>query len=110
VRYPSLIFRSTLYKWWQIKYWCWKNKAITTVRVDTDKTNVDPTVTYKGISKSTSYYNYALGNSKGEHYSMRQAYMAHWWPSQLGGGSMSSYPWVRITTRGNGTWTASWGR
>jgi hypothetical protein len=98
----------TIYKWWQEKYWCWRANAVTYVQVSAYLTNVDATVDYRGIKTATDYYRTALNNTKGEHYSMRQASIAH---CVLKYGCYGySYPYVRIYARGNGTWSANWGK
>jgi hypothetical protein len=67
------IFGFVVYKFHQVKRWCWNFPRITSVRVYTYVSDVDPNMDYDGIIASNSYfYTWCCGRSTSGHYSMRQ--------------------------------------
>ena len=96
------------YKFWQRKRWCWRYPRILSREVSTFVTDVDPNFQYKGlISAWGSWYIWCCGNPYSGQTSFRQARFTNcvFRFGCLGG----SYPWVRINSRGNGSFTYSTG-
>src|SRR5919108_4035984 len=98
------IFGFVVYKFHQVKRWCWDYPRITSVSVHTYVSDVDPNMDYDGIVASTSYfYTWCCGRSTSGHYSMRQGKFKNcilWFPC-----TRVEYPWVRIWARANGSYS-----
>ena len=104
----SRVFGSLVYRWHQVKYWCWQGNRITSVSVSAYPTNVDPNWYYRGLASSAdNYYLWCCGISTSGHYSLRQARMEN---CVLKYGCVGSeYPWVKIWARGDGSYSYSYG-
>jgi len=95
------------YRWHQTKYWCWSggrvygpaysgDPAIGYYISDSDGWNV-----FQGISGTATYYYSWGGNSRGGHYSLRQAAMQNCiWAICLG----TQYPYVKIWAHADGSY------
>ena len=94
-----------IYRFHQVKYWCWSYPSITYTNVYTYVSNVDASQQYRGVIGASDYYYTWSGSSRGGHYSFRQAKFDN---CILKYGCVgSSYPWTKIWANGNGAWTAS---
>jgi len=104
----SFLFHALVYRWHQVKYWCWSGKRVTTVSVSAYPTNVDPNWYYRGLSESAAwYYRWCCSLSTSGHYSLRQAQMEN---CVLKFGCIGSeYPWVKIWAHGDGSYSYDWG-
>jgi hypothetical protein len=110
----SSIFHTLVYRFYQVKHWCWKYPAINTVNCNAnpvscltftdDISNVASTESYAKVQSSVSYYYNWGGSSKGGHYSKITGKFDNCVFKY--GCIGSSYPWVEIYTVGNGAWQA----
>lgn len=91
------------YRWHQTKYRCWSGGAITSVSIGTYVSNSDGMNFYRGLLSTDQWYYSWNGNSKGGHYSIRQAIMENCIP--LVGCWVSKYPFVKIWVTANGAYT-----
>jgi hypothetical protein len=67
------IFGFVVYKFHQVKRWCWSSPRITYRYVSTYVSDVDPNMDYKGVVAETgNYYIWCCGNSRSGHFSYRQ--------------------------------------
>jgi hypothetical protein len=67
------IFGFVVYKFHQVKRWCWNRPRVTSVSVYTYVSDVDPNMDYEGIVASNSYfYRWCCRSGTSGHYSMRQ--------------------------------------
>jgi hypothetical protein len=102
------IFGFVVYKFHQIKRWCWSYPRITSVSVSTYVSDVDPNMEYRGIFGSVSnYYTWCCGSGRSGHYSLRQGKFENcilWFPC-----TRTEYPWVKIRAHGNGSYTYATG-
>lgn len=110
----SFLFNTVVWRFYQVKHWCWNYPAINTVNCSAnpvkcltfvdDVTNVASTEIYGKVqTKVSNYYTWG-GSSKGGHYSKLTGKFDNcvfrW------GCIGSSYPWVEIYSTGNGMWRA----
>ena len=104
----SFLFHALVYRWHQVKSWCWSGNRITSVNTTAYPTNVDPNWYYRGLASSAGwYYNWCCGISTSGHYSLRQARMEN---CVLKFGCIGSeYPWVKIWVHGDGSYDYQWG-
>lgn len=91
------------YRWHQTKYFCWSGGAVNSVTVGSYVSHNDGTNYYRGLLSQDSWYFSWSGNSRGGHYSIRQAIMENCVP--VLGCLSTSYPYVKIGTYANGNWT-----
>jgi hypothetical protein len=91
------------YRWHQTKYRCWSGGAITTVSIGTYVSHSDGMNFYRGLLSKDQWYYSWNGNSKGGHYSIRQAIMENCIP--LVGCWVSKYPFVKTWVTANGSYT-----
>lgn len=102
------IFRLVVYKFHQRKRWCWDYPRITSKRVTTYVSDVDPNMEYRGVVAAHGYfYTWCCGSGRSGHVSLRQAKFENcvlWFPC-----TRTEYPWVRIRVRGDGSWRAATG-
>ena len=97
-------FGFVVYKFHQVKRWCWSNPRVTSVRTSTYVSHVDPNWDYKGvIGAKGDFYRWCCGDARSGHYTFRQARFDNCIPWI--GCIRREYPWVRIWVRGNGTWS-----
>jgi hypothetical protein len=98
------IFGFVVYKFHQVKRWCWDYPRITSVSVYTYVSDVDPNMDYDGVVASAgSFYTWCCGRSTSGHYSMRQGKFKNcilWFPC-----TRVEYPWVKIWARANGSYS-----
>lgn len=97
-----------VYRFHQVKHWCWHYPRITsrTAWVYVDK--VDPNMNYEGVVSSVGYYYAWINGVPGSgHYSFREGKFQNCvlWIGCLG----TYYPWVKIWTRANGTYSYATG-
>jgi hypothetical protein len=104
----AVVSRSILgfvvYKFHQVKKWCWDFPRITSRSVWTYVSHVDANMDYKGVVGALGYYyTWCCGSSSSGHYSFRQGKFENCivWISCI----RSEYPWVKIWTHSNGTWS-----
>lgn len=80
------IFRLVVYKFHQRKRWCWEYPRITSKRVTTYVSHVDPNMEYRGLVAANGYfYTWCCGRSRSGHVSLRQAKFENcvlWFPSR----------------------------
>jgi hypothetical protein len=100
-QYTTLGFLA--FRWHQTKYFCWSNGSVYGVQIGSNLSNVDPMFAYRSLHNSDAWYFSWNGKSHGAHYSMRQAHVENCLP--VVGCVGSYYPWVKIRTYANGTWT-----
>lgn len=98
------IFGFVVYKFHQVKHWCWDFPRVTSVSVWTYVSDVDPNMDYLGIvgSKST-FYTWCCGSPRSGHYSFRQGKFKNcvlWFPC-----TRTEYPYVKIWARGDGSYS-----
>jgi hypothetical protein len=97
------IFGFVVYKFHQVKRWCWAFPRITSMSVYSYVSHVDPNMEYRGIIASSSfYYTWCCGSGKSGHYSLRQGKFDNcvlWFPC-----TRTEYPWVKIWARGDGSY------
>jgi hypothetical protein len=98
------IFGFVVYKFHQVKRWCWSYPRITSVRTSTYVSNVDPNWDYRGVIASRGFfYRSCCGDGRSGHYTFRQGRFDNCIPWI--GCIRREYPWVKIWVRGNGTWS-----
>jgi len=97
------------FKFWQRKRWCWRYPRILSREVTTYITNVDPNYQYYGVVSSWgSWYIWCCGTTYSGHTSFRQARFTN---CVLKIGCVGEYyPWVRINSRANGSFSYSTGK
>ena len=97
------------FKFWQRKRWCWNYPRILSREVTTYVTNVDPNYQYVGVVSSWgAWYIWCCGNSYSGHTSFRQARFTN---CVLKIGCVGEYyPWVRINSRANGSFSYATGK
>ncbi len=97
------IFGFVVYKFHQRKRWCWDYPEITSRYVSTYVTDVDPNMEYRGVVGANGYfYTWCCSNGRSGHYSFRQGKFENcvlWFPCMR-----TEYPWVRIRSRGDGSY------
>lgn len=102
------IFGLTVYRFHQVKTWCWTWPRVTSTNVYTYVSNVDPNMDYSGIVSATGgYYVWCCGNGKSGHFSFRQGKFRNcilWFPC-----SRTEYPWVKIWAHGDGSYVSATG-
>ena len=97
-----------VYKFHQVKRWCWSYPRITSVKTSTYVSDVDPNWDYKGIvSASGSFFRWCCGDARSGHRTLRQGRFDNCIPWI--GCIRREYPWVRISVRGNGTYSYTTG-
>lgn len=98
----SGIVRSVVYKWHQVKGWCWSGGKVTSVDVSTYISNVDPNWRFRGeLAGSGSFYPWSGVGSSG-HWSLRQGAFEN---CILKYGCIGSeYPWVKVWVHADGTY------
>jgi hypothetical protein len=93
-----------VYKFHQVKRWCWSYPRVTSVKTSTYVSNVDPNWDYKGvIASSGSFFRWCCGDARSGHRTFRQGRFDNCIPWI--GCIRREYPWVRIWVRGNGTYS-----
>lgn len=97
------IFGFVVYRFHQVKRWCWNYPRVTSVNVYTYVSDVDPNMNYGGIVASISrFYTWCCGRGTSGHYSMRQGKFQNcilWFPC-----TRTEYPWVKIWAHANGSY------
>jgi hypothetical protein len=92
-----------VYKFHQVKRWCWSYPRVTSVSAYTYVSDVDPNMDYAGVVAAQSYfYPWCCGSSTSGHYSLRQGKFKNcilWFPC-----SRTEYPWVKIWAHGDGSY------
>ena len=96
------------FEFWQRKRWCWRYPRILSREVSTYVTDVDPNFQYKGVVASWGHwYVWCCGNAYSGQASFRQARFTN---CVLKFGCVGEYfPWVRINSRADGSFTYSTG-
>lgn len=98
------LFGFVVYKFHVVKTWCWSYPRVTSASATTYVSHVDPNMEYQGvISASGNYYTWCCSNWRSGHTSYRQARFDNcilWFPC-----TRREYPWVRINSHANGTFT-----
>ncbi|MGH3030500.1 MAG: hypothetical protein ACRDNE_06985 [Gaiellaceae bacterium] len=98
-----------VYKFHQVKRWCWSYPRVTSVRTSTYVSNVDPNWDYRGVIASNgSFYRWCCRDGRSGHYTFRQGRFDNCIPWI--GCIRREYPWVKIWVRANGTWSYDTGR
>lgn len=97
------IFGFVVYRFHQVKSWCWSYPRITSKSIYTYVSDVDPNMDYAGIvAAQGNYFTWCCGNASSGHYSLRQGKFKNcilWFPC-----SRTEYPWVRIWAHGDGSY------
>ncbi|MEZ5098930.1 MAG: hypothetical protein R3C15_03830 [Thermoleophilia bacterium] len=97
----SSIVRSVVYKWHQVKGWCWSAGKVTRVDISTYPSDVDPNWRYRGQLPGSGGY-YAWNGAGSGHWSLRQGSFEN---CILKYGCIGSeYPWVKVWVHGDGTY------
>jgi hypothetical protein len=97
-----------VFRFHQVKKWCWTYPRITSRAVWTYVSDVDPMMNYQGVVSSVGYYyNWLAGIPGSGHYSFRQGKFENClvWFSCIG----TYYAWVKIWVRANGTYSYATG-
>jgi hypothetical protein len=103
-RYGEDIFGFEVYRFHQVKRWCWSYPRITSVAVSTYVSHVDPNMVYGGVVGATGrYYTWCCSNGRSGHYSFRQGKFQNCfiWIAC----TRTEYPWVKIWAHANGTFS-----
>jgi hypothetical protein len=102
------IFRFVVYRFHQVKRWCWERPRITYRYVSTYVSDVDPNMEYEGVVGANGYYYlWCCGRAKSGHYSYRQGKFSNcilWFPC-----TRTEYPWVKIWAHGDGSYSYATG-
>jgi hypothetical protein len=102
------IFGFVVYRFHQVKRWCWVYPRITHRYVSTYVSDVDPNMEYGGLVGVNGYfYRWCCGSASSGHYSYRQGRFDNcilWFPC-----SRREYPWVKIWAHGNGSYSYATG-
>jgi hypothetical protein len=97
------IFGFVVYKFHQVKKWCWDYPRITWKDAWTYVSHVDPNMEYRGVVSAVGYYyTWCCSNAYSGHYSLRVGKFENcvlWFPC-----TRTEYPWVKIWTRGDGSY------
>jgi hypothetical protein len=97
------IFGFVVYKFHQVKKWCWSYPRITSKDVWTYVSDVDPNMEYRGVVSAIGYYyTWCCSNGYSGHYSLRVGKFENcilWFPC-----TRTEYPWVKIWARGDGSY------
>lgn len=105
----SLLGR-TLYRFHQVKRWCWRYPHITSMTISIDITDVDNCcIRFDGLVEGASqtYYYSWKAVADGGHFSYRKGQLGN---CILRYGCLSTYyPWVQIWVNGNGAWKGEHG-
>lgn len=91
------------YRWHQTKYFCWSGGAVNSIAVGYYVSDNNGFNYFRGLASQDQWFFRWNGNTRGGHYSMRQATMENCVPF-LGCLSVA-YPYVRIWVYANGAWT-----
>jgi len=98
------LFGFVVYRFHQIKRWCWDFPRVTSVSTSTYVSDVDPNMDYQGIVGSkSSFYTWCCESPRSGHYSFRQGKFKNcvlWFPC-----TRTEYPWVKIRARGDGSYS-----
>jgi hypothetical protein len=97
-----------VYRFHQVKHWCWRYPRITSASAYAYATDVDPNWDYKGvIAANGSYYTWCCGVGSSGHQSFRQGRFDNCilWIGCI----RREYPWVRIRAHANGSYTYTTG-
>jgi hypothetical protein len=98
------IFGFVVYKFHQVKRWCWDFPRVTSVSVHTHVSDVDPNMDYDGIvALNSSFYTWCCRTGRSGHYSMRQGKFRNcilWFPC-----TRVEYPWVKIWAHADGSYS-----
>jgi hypothetical protein len=96
------------FKFWQRKRWCWRYPRILSRSVSTYVTNVDPNYQYEGLVSSWGdWYVWCCGTLYSGQSSFREARVTN---CVFRIGCLGDYyPWVRINSRANGSFTYATG-
>lgn len=98
----SGIVRAVVYKWHQVKGWCWAGGRVTNVDVSTYISHVDPNWRFRGeLGGSGGFYPWSGAGGSG-HWSLRQGAFEN---CILKYGCIGSeYPWVKVWVHADGTY------
>jgi hypothetical protein len=92
-----------VYRFHQVKRWCWSYPRVTSTSVYTYVSDVDPNMDYAGIvAAQGNYFTWCCGNGTSGHYSLRQGKFKNcvlWLPCWR-----TEYPWVKIWVHGDGSY------
>jgi hypothetical protein len=98
-----------VYRFHQVKKWCWDFPRITSRVVWTYVDKVDPNMEYDGVVGALGYYYaWCCGVGSSGHYSFREGKFRNCipWVGCIG----TQYPWVKIWTFANGGYTYATGK
>jgi hypothetical protein len=98
-----------VYKFHHVKRWCWRYPRITYVRAYTYISDLDGyAMRYGGVTAATDYmYAWCCRVRTSGHFSLRQGKFSNcFWKF---GCWREDHPWVRISARADGTYTARTG-
>lgn len=101
-RTRTSLFGSLLWRYQQDKYFCWSYPRVTVVDVNAYPCCLDPFWRWAGPVGSAGYFFTKFGNSRGGHYSFRQAKFEQ---SVLGQVTATATPWTKLWVHGDGGWT-----
>lgn len=92
-----------VYRFHQVKRWCWRYPRVTSTTAYTYVSDVDPNMEYAGVvAVQGNFYPWCCGSSTSGHYSLRQGKFKNcilWFPC-----SRTEYPWVKIWAHGDGSY------
>ena len=92
-----------VYKFHQVKKWCWSYPRITWKEVYTYVSDVDPNMDYRGVVSAVGYfYTWCCSSGYSGHYSLRVGKFENCEP--VLGCIRTEYPWVKIWARGDGSY------
>ena len=106
VRHTLLGF--VAYRFWMRRSWCWRYPRVTSVGTETYVTDTDGLNEYDGIvGSSGSWFQWCCRDRRSGHRAFRQAEFRN---CIFRYGCLSTaYPWIRMSVRGDGTYTYSVG-
>jgi hypothetical protein len=97
-----------VYKFHQVKRWCWDFPRITYKRVYAYVSDVDPYMHYAGVVSRVGYfYRWCCSTAYSGHYSLRVAKFQNCVPWI--GCIRTEYPWVKIWVRAGGSYAYATG-
>lgn len=92
------------WKWWMKRGWCWRpSKRLVSVGTTTYVTDMDGFNEYKGIiASSGNWFIWCCGEPRSGHRAFRQAEIQNCIVKY--GCLSTTYPWIRMSVRGDGTY------
>ncbi len=100
---------SLAFKWWMKRSWCWRpSRRLVSVGTSTYVTDMNGFNDYHGVIESWSnWFTWCCSEPRSGHTAFRQAKFSNCIVKY--GCLSTTYPWIRMSVRGDGTYTYSIG-